>query len=559
MGATLPLAVLAPRAAAPARGFAHARRIAAALFMADLRQRTRSPRFWIVALAVMVAGWWCLPPIDAGYMIVAIGDHHRGYYSSAWIGMVLAMLSLLWGLVGFYLVRGTVQRDFDTRVWQLLGTTSMRRSAYLVAKWASHVAVMGGLVLATLVVGLVAQQVRAEDRHVDLWELVKPSLFIALPTLAVSATLAIWFDVIPALRRTAGNIVFFFVWVVMLTTGPAGIEHDRHARARGAAAPIEQPWASDMPAMRVMQWSIEHQIARGLPDKTRLEGFCVGCGGVSTPAARFVWTTWEVRPAVLWGRMLWLATALAGVLLAVPLLDWAAARAAVPATTNGQRAPRSLRWLRALLRPLQGTPTGVLVAAEIFIVLRMRPLWWWAAWLPLWGVQLFGPRHAVALAMLGGWALLLDVFSRTGLRDHEHGTVELVATAPGSSRRLLTARAAMGVGLGCLAAAPGILHESFAHPAMASAAIAIGASLALWGLASAALTRSSRLFELVFLIAAYATSQGLPWLDAGARGNAVTLAHLAAALIATAILWVGLRGDSVRGVRRQDQAAGALS
>ncbi len=549
MSAALPLAVLASRAAVPARGFAHAMRIAAALFMADLRQRTRSPRFWIVALAVTIAGWWCLPPLDAGYMIVAVGDHHRGYYSSAWIGMVLAMVSLLWGLVGFYLVRGTVQRDFDTRVWQLLGTTSMRRSAYLVAKWASHVAVMGGLVLATLVVGLVAQQVRAEDRHVDLWELVKPSLFIALPTLAVSAALAIWFDVIPALRRTAGNIVFFFVWVLLLTTGPVGIQHDRQAVAAGAAPAVEQPWASDMPAMRVMQWSIEHQIARGLPDKTRLEGFCIGCGGVTAPPARFVWTTWEVRSAVLWGRMLWLAVALAGVLLAVPLLDWAAARAAVPSTTTGARAPRSLRWLRAVLRPIQGTPGGVLVAAEIFIVLRMQPLWWWAAWPPLWGVQLFGPRHAVALAMLGGWTLLLDVFSRTGLRDHEHRTVELVATAPGSRRRLLLARATMGIGLGWLAAAPGIVHESAAHPAMASAAIAIGASIALWGLASAALTRSSRPFELVFLIVAYATSQGLPWLDASARGNAVTLAHLAGVFIAAAILWVGLRGDTARGIR----------
>ena len=549
MSAALPLPVLAPRGAAPARRFAHARRIVAALFMADLRQRARSPRFWIVALAVTLAGWWCLPPIDAGYMIVAIGDHHRGYYSSAWIGMVLAMLSLLWGLVGFYLVRGSVQRDFDTRVWQLLGTTSMRRSAYLVARWASHLAVMGGLLAATLVVGLVAQQVRAEDRHVDLWELVKPSLFIALPTLAVSAALAIWFDVIPVLRRTAGNIVFFFVWVLALTTGPVGIAHDHHARAAGTPPAVEQPWASDMPAMRVMQWSIEHQIARGLPASTRLEGFCVGCGGVEAPPERFVWTTWEVRAPVLWGRMLWLAVALGGVLLAVPLLDWAAARTAVPATTDGRRAPRSLRWLRALLRPLQGTPMGVLVAAEIFIVLRMRPLWWWAAWLPLWGVQLFGPRHAVALAMLGGWTLLLDVFSRAGLRDHEHRTLDLVATAPGSRRRLLLARAAAGVGLAWIAAAPGLLHESFAHPAIGTAAIVLGASIALWGLAFGTLTRSSRPFELLFIVVAYATSQGLPWLDASARGDGVTLVHLAGVLVAATLLALSL-GAGRRGTPR---------
>ena len=545
MSATLPLAVPAPRGAAPARGIAHAMRGAAALLVADLRQRTRSPRFWVVALAVVVTGWYCLPPITAGYMIVAIGDHHRGFYSSAWIGMVLAMLSLLWGLVGFYLVRGSVQRDFDTRVWQLLGTTSMRRGAYLVAKWASHVAVMGGLLAATLVVGLVAQQVRAEDTRVDLWELVKPSLFIALPTLSASAALAIWFDVIPPLRRTAGNVAFFFVWIALLTTGPIGIQHDRAA----GIAPAVQPWMSDLPAMRVMQWSIEHQVARGLPDKTRIEGFCVGCGGVDTPPVRFVWNRWEVPAGVLWGRMLWLAGTFVGVLLAVPLLDWAAARTAVPATTNGRRAPRSLRWLRALLRPLQGTTTGVLIAAEVFIVLRMRPLWWWAAWLPLWGVQLFGPRHAVALAMLGGWTLLLDVFSRTGLRDHEHRTVELVATAPHARRRLLVARAAMGVGLAWVAIAPGLLHEIFWHPAVASAAIVLGASIALWGLAAGTLTRSSRPFEAVFLAVAYATTQGLPWLDASARGNGMTLVHLGAIALAAALLGLS-PGAGPRGTPR---------
>ena len=542
MSATLPIAA-APRATpAPARGLAHAGRIAAALFVADLRQRTRSPRFWAIVLAVVVAAWWCLPPIGAGYMIVAVGDHHRGFYSSAWIGMVMAMMSLLWGLVGFYLVRGTVQRDFDTRVWQLLGTTSMRRSAYLVARWASHLAVMGGLALATLLVGLVVQMVRAEDTHVDLWELVKPTLFIALPTLGVSAALAIWFDVIPVLRRTAGNIVFFFVWVGILSTGAAGIQHDQAGKAVGRVQ-ASQPWTSDMPAMKVMQWSIDHQIAREVPDLATHEGFCVGCGGITAPTSRFRWTTWEVAAGTLWGRVLWLAGALGGVLLAAPLLDWAAARTAAPATTDGKRAPRTLKWLRGLLRPLQGSSFGTLVAAEVFIVLRMRPLWWWAAWPVLWGFQLFGPRQAVAMAMLAGWTLLLDVFSRTGLRDREHRTLALVATAPGAQRRLLLARVAMSVGLAWLATAPGLVHEGFAHPAMAAAAVVLGASLALWGLAGALLTRSSRPFELVFLIVAYATTQGLPWLDAAARGNAVPLVHLAGIALATAVLALGTRAE----------------
>jgi hypothetical protein len=526
-----------PATAAPSRPHTPAgpTRIAAALLVADLRQRTRGPALRVAALAITLGAWWCLPSIDAGYMVVAIGEHHRGYYSSAWIGMVLAMMSLLWSLVSFYLVRGTVQRDFDTRVWQLLGTTSMRRSAYLLAKWASHLVVMGGLLGATLAVGLVAQWLRAEDRHIDLWQLVKPSLFIALPIQSVSAAFAIWFDVIPVLRRTAGNIAFFVVWLASLSTDAVGIAHDAHAR-QAATAVQEQPWASDLGALRLMQWSIEHQIAHEVPANTVGDGFCIGCGGIDAPPVRFRWTAWEVSPAALWGRMAWLAGALASVLLAVPLLDWAAARAGGAAAANGARAPRNLRWLRVALRPLQSTSLGTLVAAEALVVLRVRPLWWWAAWVPLWGVQSFGPRHGVALAMLGSWTLLIDVFSRTGLRDREHRTVALVGTAPGGPRRLLVARAAMLVGLAWVAVAPGLLHEALAHPAIATSACVIGASLAIWGLAGAALTHGSRPFELLFLSVAYATTQGLPWLDASAGGDTVTGGHLAGIAVAAAIL-----------------------
>jgi hypothetical protein len=129
------------------------------------------------------------------------------------------------------------------------------------------------------------------------------------------------------------------------------------------------------------------------------------------------------------------------------------------------------------------------------------------------------------------------------LRDRDHGTLELVATAPSAQRRLLWARATAGVGLAWLAVAPGLLHESFVHPAMCAAACVIAASIVLWGLAAATLAGHSRPFELAFIAAAYATTQGLPWLDAAARGNGVALAHLAGLGLAAAVLTMSLRAD----------------
>jgi hypothetical protein len=531
--------------ATPRRALAFAPLLA--ILVADLRQRTRSTRFRVVLLLTALAAWWCFPPQDAGYLVVAIGAHHRGFYSSAWIGMVLAMLTMLWSLAGFYIVRGTLQRDFDTRVWQLLGASSMSRAGYLAAKWASHLLVLAAILAGTLAVGLVAQWVRAEDRHLDLWELVKPSLFIALPILAVSATFVIWFDMIPRLRGTAGNVLFFFAWVTLLSHGAMELAK-APARSPAGIASARQPVTSDFAGLQMMQWAVDAQVRPQFPGQVLGDGFCIGCGGIDAPLERFRWTRWQVAPAVLWGRMLWVAAAVAGLLLAVPWLDRAAARSGAAGARAGAavRPPRALRWLDAALAPLRRFPLGVLIAAETRVLLRMRAWWWWAAWLPLFAAQAFGSRHGMAMAMLGGWAWLLDAFSRTGLREQAHRTGELVWTAPGAGRRLLRARAAMLAGLAVVAVAPGLVHAARVDPRLLLSSLSIAASLSLGGLAAAMLTRGSRLFELLFLVAAYATTQGAPLLDVAAPGSGVAWAHAAVAAGAIALLGVLPAEEGVR-------------
>ena len=147
-------------------------RAGTALLQADLRQRMRTPRFWLLVAGLAALMWWCFPPASADFLTVSVGDNMRGRYSSAWIGMVVALMySASLSLAGFYLVRGTVTRDLDTKVWQLLVVTNMSRGAYLLSKWLSHLTVFVVLMSAGLAVGLVAQYVRAEDLHLDLIEL----------------------------------------------------------------------------------------------------------------------------------------------------------------------------------------------------------------------------------------------------------------------------------------------------------------------------------------------------------------------------------------------------
>src|SRR5690606_5797969 len=194
-------------------------RIIAAIALADVREHLRVPRTWVVLAALAIASWWRFPPLEADYLTVSIGGAAgaRAYYSSAWIGLVIAAVQgAMLSLAGFYVVRGTVVRDLDTGAWQLLVATPMNRAGYLLAKWCSHMAVFVLLLGASVAVGLVAQQVRGEVPDIDLVELLKPIVLVALPALGLTATFAVWFDLVPWLRRTAGNVVYFFVWVFLL-------------------------------------------------------------------------------------------------------------------------------------------------------------------------------------------------------------------------------------------------------------------------------------------------------------------------------------------------------
>jgi hypothetical protein len=474
-----------------------------AILLADLRERTRTPKFWIVLGIMSCATWWCFPAHETGFSSLALPDGARGYYSSAWAGLAMSLMySTLLNLIGFYLVRGTLTRDFETRVWQLLVTTPMTRAGFLFAKWASHMIVFAAIALAGMVVALAAQWVRAEDGHIDLLEALKPLLLLSLPSLALTATLAIWFDLIPWLRRTAGNVVYFVLWAAMLAMSLMPFE-------RGGAAPA-RGWISDVGGMI----PVAHQMAElrsaqiGEPAEF---GILLGSAYFEKPVDRFEWKTLTVDEKLVVDRSFWLILALVLALGAVPLLDWGASHGLAKATV-ASTAGRRLRWLDYLLDPLARGPLAVLAVAELKLVLRQRAWWWWLAAVALVGAQL-GPLGTMRTAMLLAWVLPLDVLARGVLRDRDQATASLVFNAPHALPRVLAARFLIGVGMLCALTLPGLLRLVIDTPIAAMAAVVSIVSIVSWGLSLGALCRNARPFELVMACVVYVALNGVNLFD----------------------------------------------
>lgn len=483
-----------------------------ALLVADLRERSRGPRFWVVLGAMMVLAWWCFPSPTSSHRIFTVTRGARADYSSAWVGLVLAMaFNFVLNLVGFYLVRGTLVRDIETRVWQLLVATPMTRGGFLLAKWASHMAVFALITLLSLGVGIAVQFVRAEDRAFDLLELVKPALLVSVPGFAITSMLAVWFDLLPWLRRTAGNVAFFVLWVTLLSLSVARMETPGSVFRTG--------WISD-PAGLVLVARDLQRVRSQQTGKLQPYGFSLGSPNHDMPP-NFAWKTWQVRPMDAVGRALWLVLAVLGVLAAAPLLDWAAARGA--GARERSRAGRRMRWLDRVLAPLSRRPLGILVAAELKAALRDRRAWWWLLVLLSFGLQAFAAPKAMAIGLLLAWALPIDLLARGGLQELTHRTGALVFTARGIVARLLGARFLVGFGLLLALSTPALLRLPFAGEL---ALLAIAASLASWGLALGALTRNPRAFELLLAAALYGALQGAALFDVGVAAPATAQWHL---------------------------------
>jgi len=497
-----------------------------AILLADLRERMRTPRFWIVLGLMAWATWWCFPPMESGYRTLSLLDGSRGHYSSAWAGIALGLIySTMLNLIGFYLVRGTLTRDIDTRVWQLLVTTPMTRGAYLLAKWASHMAVFMMIAIVGLAVALPAQWIRAEDRHIDLIELVKPLLLISVPSLAITAMFAIWFDLIPWLRRTAGNVLFFVVWSVMLTMSVAPYE--------GVQKPEPQGWTSDPGGMIVMakEFAKVREAQTGKP----LEfGFNLGGAPAKAGVEPFEWKEWNPEPKLIASRFLWLALAMALTFAAAPLLDWAASRGLSKAKANSG-AGRSLRWLNWILDPFARGPLGILVIAELKQALRQRRIWWWLAAMGVVGAQ-FGSPEGMRIALLFAWILPLDVLARGVLRERDHGTGALVFTAPGILPRLLAARFLVGFTMLLALSLPTIFRLIDDKPFAVIATLTAIASIAAIGLCLGALCRNPRPFELLMVGTVYACLNGATVFDTVGQPNFTLSVHVAGLALAAAVL-----------------------
>ena len=179
------------------------------LARADFLERVRRYSFLIMLGAVVFLGYQA----GVGNINVQVGTY-RGEYNSAWVGSMMSVIgSLFLGWFGFYLVKGSVARDRETGVGQIMATTPLTRPLYTFGKWLSNFAVLIAMVIILAIAGIAIQFIAGESRQFEILTLLSPFLFITLPALALVAAVAVLFETIGFLQGGFGNVVYFILFI----------------------------------------------------------------------------------------------------------------------------------------------------------------------------------------------------------------------------------------------------------------------------------------------------------------------------------------------------------
>lgn len=491
------------------------------LTRSDFLERIRRPVFLIIMGVTAYAGYMMVPPVDASYSAFLIGGH-RGIYNAPWVGTVFGTVaSTLLTLLGFYLVKNTVTRDVETRVGQVIATTPVSKLVYIVGKWLSNLLVLALILLVLTVMAFLMLLARGEGSGIDLWALVKPIWLMAFPAMAVTASLALFFESVPFLRGGPGNVIYFFIWGagLMLSVGTVF-----------TSLPDLVPHNDFAGLSRTVVDFRDQLLAAGLDIRG---GTDLGVPTRGQEAARVAWNGLDWTLAIAAERSFWFCVGLAIALLAVIPFDrfdparWGSLRNPRPTLSQEPgRLTRTVKHVYELLNPL-AHPNGQisrfikrlrqrvrkgdapedgwtrpLVLTELHLLVGERAWWWHAVAAGLVIAGLACPPALVRQYLLpAAWFWPVLCWSVLGNREIRYRTGKIVFSTPHIFRRQLLAGwcggflLALITGSGALTrlAASGEWDHVIAGIVGAAFIPALALALGVWG-------GSSRLFEIVYVI-----------------------------------------------------------
>jgi hypothetical protein len=423
---------------------------------ADFLERTRRYSFLLTLAFAVYIGY----AVYAGQINMRL-DNYQGVPNSAWIGSVVALVSSVFlSLIAFYVVKNTIQRDRETRVGRILAATPISKRFYTLSKALSNLAVLSAMILILAAAAVVIQLTHKGTNGFNLFDLLAPILIFGLCAMSVAAALAVLFETIPGLRGGLGNIVYFFLWIFMLSMSVKPL--------LDGAQPGAMTAMRDYVGISTISGQMQVQLRQFDPQYKGGSGFNIGSFHRATKT--FLWTGTKWSTTIILSRLFWLGIAVLLTLIAASIFDRfdpdreivmlkrRKKQKVLPTPDELEQLPLRTKetqlhvsGLTPLLHSRPHVRFVALVVAELRLLLRGRQWWWYTVAAGLFAGCLFAPLAAARSGIiLVAWLWPALLWSQLGMREAQFSTQALIFSAPHSFPRQLLSSWTAGVLLALL-------------------------------------------------------------------------------------------------------------
>ena len=468
------------------------------LARADFLERVRRYSFLVMLGLVVFLGY----QTAIGNLALELGLY-RGEFNSAWVGAMMSLIATFFiGWFGFYLVKGSVARDRETGVGQIIATTPLTRPLYLIGKWLSNLAVLMAMVAVLALAAIVIQFLQGENTHINLFAFLSPFVFIVIPLMALVAAAAVLFESIPFLQGGFGNIVYFFAFISFL---PFFMENPT----------LKQYTAFEPTGLGLLGSEMGKAVTAIYPEYNG--DFSLG-GGSVTATRVFTWNGVHWTPEIILARGSLIALAFLLIFVAALFFDRFDPSRAKPRSVRMKSGaiksdPSPVTTSQALsnlhLTPLSKTAKRFsffnVFIAEIKLLLKGQPWWWYVVLAGINIACLVNPSSIVrefALPIAWVWPVLL--WSAIGNREIHNNVQQMTFSSASPLIRQLPAQWLAGFIVTLLVSIGAIIRFTVDGDMVGLLALLSGAffipSLAL---SCGVWSGTSKLFEILYILIWY--------------------------------------------------------
>jgi hypothetical protein len=475
------------------------------LARADFLERIRRYSFLVMLGAVLFRGYLAA----IGNVNVQLVDY-RGEFNSAWVGSMMAIIaSFFLSWFGFYLVKGSVARDRETGVGQIMATTPLTRPLYSLGKWLSNFAVLIAMVIVLAIVGFAIQLFAGESNQFDFIAFLAPFLFVALPMLALTAALAVLFEYIRFLQGGFGNMLYFFFFSLIISVSITS------GKTNSALDPL---------GFHLLYESMGAAAKAAFPEYSG--GFVLGSTGTPVlgifPWSGVVWTF-----NIIFMRLIFLGIGIFLALISSILFDRFDTSRRKPRkakATASRQTPETATVKQDLptvqLTPITSPPSRF--AFPRLLILELKLLfkgqrWWWylvAGGLFIASLVVTTPENVRAIILPITWLWPVLIWSGLGNRERRYNVEQIVFSSASPLTRQLPAAWMAGFLVTVVTGGGAAINFLLAGD---SVSLFIWLSAALF-IPSLALTlgiwsKSSKLFEVLHVSMWYLALNGIDTVD----------------------------------------------